>query len=721
MIKIAFVGNPNVGKSALINDIAGSKLRIGNWPGVTVEKKEADFTYKGEKVKLVDLPGVYSLSPYTLEEKIARDYVFAEKPDVIINVLDSTNLERNLYLTLLLKELGKPMILALNFYDEFEKLGHSLNIELFSKLMEIDVVKTVAIKGTGINELMEKAYDSSKKHSEQQHIKYELTFDGIIEKEICKVKRKIENLSQSKELISKYTLDWLAIKNLEKDHYLSEKIEEEFGFSLEPLAEETNELLKKDFREEPAVLFDEARYGVIKSILKRSLKSSLKSRLAISDKIDNIVLNKFFSIPIFLFLIYFVFVFTFEGSAPLIGWVEGFIGFVAKYLNKLLEGVPGPLQSMIMDGIFEGVGSVLTFVPLMMIMFLFLALLEECGYMARVAFIMDRIMNKIGLNGKAFLPLVVGFGCNVPAIYATRTLENEEDKRLTAAIAPLISCGARLPVYALFTAAFFAKNQAQVVLILYLLGIFIAILLGLVLKKHKTFFSQHEILLIELPPYRIPTVKMLWASVAYRTKGYIKKAGTVIMLAMVVLWAFMNIPYGASAEDSILGKTAKVIAPIFKTAGFGHSWEAVASTFPGIVAKEIVVGFLGQSFGIDEDNDNAEEIEYNFFKDFYEQAKDLFIALFDSIKSILKFQTEAFSLDDQQDSRLLIKLQDTFTPLQGFSFMVFILLMVPCVGVLGALKQEFGWKFMFFEIGLLMFVPWLVSSIIYQFGRLLGF
>ena len=469
MIKIAFTGNPNVGKSALINAIAGSNLKVGNWAGVTVEKKEAEFEYKGEKIQCIDLPGVYSLSPYTLEETITRDFIINEKPDVIINIVDSTNLERNLYLTMLLKELEKPMIMALNFYDEFEKLNYKLDVKKFVDMIEMDVIMTSATKRTGVQELLDKALVIAKESEENK--KYTLLFDKCLEEAIGEVKCKINCDEKLQKASEKFGMDFLAIKLLEQDKHLLEILKTEYKYEEDSSILKITKQLEDDHDEDIETIFAEGRYGTVKGILAKTFTTSIKSRLDFTDKVDRVLLNKYLGLPIFFLIIVGLMGTVFNGSAPLIDWVDGFVNdYIGKYVSMLIdENTPNWLASLVMDGILGGVGGVVVFVPLMLYLYFFLAILEESGYMSRVAFLMDKIMTKLGLNGKAFVPMVLGFGCTVPAIYATRTLEDESSRRLTAAMAPFMSCGARLPVYGLFTAAFFGAKAGMVVMSLYVL------------------------------------------------------------------------------------------------------------------------------------------------------------------------------------------------------------------------------------------------------------
>ena len=729
MIKIAFAGNPNVGKSALINAIAGSKLKVGNWPGVTVEKKEAVFIHKGEEIKLVDLPGVYSLSPYSLEEKITRDFILEENPDVVVNVIDSTNLERNLYLTFLLKELEKTMIMALNFYDEFAKLKYKLNMKEFQDMIEIPAIPVSALKGTGIEELLDSIITMSK--NKEKGKKYSLPFDKNILSIIHEVEYKILTNEKLLPATKEYSKEFLAIKFLERDAHIIEKIKDKYGIDTTGMFDEDIEKLENKYDNDSETILAEGRYGTVNGILARTFTTSIKSRLDFTDKVDKILLNRVLGLPLFFLIMAGVMAFVFNGSAPFIDWVDGFFGdFVGKYVGMLVEGTPDWLSSLIIDGIVGGVGGVLTFVPVMVFLYFFLAILEESGYMARVAFLMDKIMRKLGLNGKSFVPMVVGFGCTVPAIYATRTLEDESSRRLTAAMSPFMSCGARLPVYGLFTAAFFGAKAGLVVVSIYIFGIIVAILVGLGLKNLKGFKSENKALLIELPPYRIPSLKVILNSTWLRVFDYIKRAGTVILGIMMILWALTYFPNNGDSNSSYIAKFGHAFAPIMKPTGFGDRWETVAAIPPSIAAKEVVVGFLAQALPLAEEAETEEEVvETTFGEDLMEQVKGFGEAVKDSVVGMLSLDVEGlFTTPDaeeiEEEGRGIVQAtanlwpNDDLAPLRAYSFMVFILLVVPCVATLGAIKHEFGWRYLGFVVSIMLVVPYIASTLVFQIGKL---
>ena len=731
MLKIAFAGNPNVGKSALINEIAQAKLKVGNWPGVTVEKKEAEFEYNGEVLKMVDLPGVYSLSPYTIEEKVTRDYILNEDPDVVINVVDSTNLERNMYLTMLLKELGKPMIMAMNFIDEFENLGYKIDVKKLEAHLGMKVVPTSALKNKGTKELLELAVETAKEHKGQKHLKYELRFDSFIEKELAEIKNIVESDKRFEDVLKKYSMDFVIIKLLEQDSYFGENLAKDYSINMEELVKKNVEKIEKQFDEDAETILAEGRYGAVKGILATTFTTSMKSRLDFTDKVDKVLLNKYLGLPLFFIMISLLMGAVFNGSGPLIDWVDGFIGdYIGKYIGMAVEGTPNWLNGLVMDGIVGGVGGVVVFVPLMLFLYFFLAILEESGYMSRVAFLMDKIMRRMGLNGKAFVPMVLGFGCTVPAIYATRTLEDHQSRKLTAVMAPFMSCGARLPVYGLFAAAFFGGRAGFIVMTLYLLGIVVAILTGLALKNNPEFRAEDRALLIELPPYRVPSLKMIWSSTITRTGSYLKKATTVIMGILILLWALTYFPNGGEVEDSYMAKFGKVMSPVMAPTGFGDRWEAVSAIPPSIAAKEVVVGYMAQILPLAEVKEEAEEEEVTTFaQDTLAQIQGLGIAMKDSVVGIFSldiaglFSPPSAEEVEEEGSGIVAATArlwegDPEGPLKAYSFMVFILLVVPCVVTLAAIKQEFGNKFMWKVVVILTVVPYIASTLIYQIGRI---
>ena len=714
-VVIAFAGKPNVGKTALMNAIAGSSLQVGNWPGVTVEKKEAVFNRNGKRFRGVDIPGIYALTPYSMEEKVARDFLLEERPDIIVNVIDMTNVERNLSLTLQLMELGIPMVLALNMWDEFAHLGGDFNLGLFSKEIGLPSVKTVARTGEGVDDLISEVVKIADAPYVPKVPVYKHMTDIMVEEKVKAASEILEKCG----LEGRYPLHWMSVKALEGDRETLERLKRcEIEDQFEPLREEIRKYHKQDVPD----VFSDIREGYIKGLLRTCLKQSGKIRRQWTDLIDSVALHPFFGIPLFFLMMYLMFRFTFEGSGPFIDWTDSFLtSFVGRYIDAGLSaaGAAEWIRALVGDGIVGGVGAVLSFVPLMAFLYFFLGLLEESGYMARAAFVMDRVMRAVGLPGKAFVPLLIGFGCNVPAIYASRTLDSEKERKLTALLTPFMSCAARLPVYALFTAVFFKDSATGVIFGLYAGGIAVAMIIGLIYKK---VFVRGEgtPLIMELPPYRIPTGKMIWNSIFIRTKSFVRKAGSLILVTMVILWVMMNLPYGTPVENTLLGRGARIITPAFKPNGFGKV-EPVAALIPGIVAKEVVVGALGQMYHETEEGPVQEKEPLRPLQDMAREAVGLGRAALDSVKGVFGIRAlSAFDLPEEEETGLSRRIGKDFTPLSALSYMVFILLFVPCVAVLAAVKHEFGWKMLFYVLLLTLIVPWLASFLVYQGGLLIG-
>lgn len=720
-ITVAVAGNPNSGKSTLINAIAGTRLYVGNWPGVTVEKKLAVFEYEGRQIKLVDLPGTYSLSPYTQEEVIARDYLVHERPDVIINVVDATNLERNLYLTIQLMELEIPIVMALNIYDEAEAKGYKIDTEIMEKLLGVKVIPTVATKKKGLDELMKaviKVADSLQSYSPRQ-----LNYGQDIEDAATSIEMSLKNLYP--QLAEKYPLRWLSYKLMEGDDHLYKEINVQGDNSF---IKDSISHLKKAHGSDIESIMADARYAQAAGLTHEVLKKPAIRKIDLTEKIDRIVLNRFLGIPIFLFAMWFVFKLAFDISAPFVDWIDGMIsGPFKRWAEALLGAINAPkwTASLVTDGIIAGAGFVLVFVPVIGMMMLLITFLEGSGYMARAAFVMDRLMHTIGLHGKSFIPMLLGFGCNVPSIYATRILENERDKKLTAMLVPLMSCGARLPVYVVFIGAFFPKNAGTVLWSMYVLGIVIAILLGIVLKK-TMFKGTAPMFIMELPPYRIPTLRDLMIHTWQKLRHFVIKAGTYILAVSILVWFMLNIPWGVeNKKDSLLGMIGQAIAPVFEPIGFGK-WEAASSLVAGLIAKEIVVGTMSEIY-VEQKNESAEEQKPSITEDlkevtlsFLNASKEAVSNIFSGfgIKSLSSEETEE---EKEERSPLRQAIQGVFTPLSAYAFIAFVLLYWPCVVVAIATRQEFGtWKIYGQAVLIHTALAWVTAFVIYQGGRLLG-
>lgn len=710
MRKIVFLGNPNVGKSALINAISGSNIKIGNWPGVTVDKIEANYTYKNESFNLIDLPGTYHLGDNNAEEVITGKYLLENDYDIIVNVVDATNLERNLYLTLLARELQKPMILILNFYDEVTKNGLVIDVDKLSKYLQIPIFCTSATKGDGLVALKNFFFEYNK----ESFSEYNIYFDHHIDKTIVKI---YDILNESKIHNNNYSVAYLTYRIFEKNPKFLELLDNDTVNKIIPLIDEC--LLNND--ESSYSQLQNKRYNQLNKILKKVIDKKGRSRYELTRKIDRIVLHKYLGLPLFgLFSIYFLSL-IFNVANPFVDWIDGFINIYLHYhLQALIINTPAVFQSLLLDGLLAGVGGILVFTPLMYFIYLLMGIVEESGYMSRIAFLMDRIMRLIGLDGKSFISIILGFGCTVPAITSTRTLQTTKSRKATAMMLPYISCGARLPVYALFGAAFFSQHIALFLASLYLIGIGVAIIAGLIMDKLNMFDDgKVNNFTVELPPYRIPEAKILFKNVNNRVKGFIKRVTSVIMIVLVAMWALNYFPNGNS-NDSYLHQATNFIQPIFKPTGFGESQAAIAAIPASLVAKEAVVGTLQQLMDVT----IIDDATGTTIKEQIILLKDATIA---SITSIFIIDLNAIfgAPTDQVDDTTLNKTTTLFTGakanLQAYSYMVYILLLTPCVVALATVKKEFGTKFMIQMIIITLIVPYLAATIVYQVGSLIYF
>jgi ferrous iron transport protein B len=685
-----------------------------------VEKKSAVFEYEGTKIKLVDLPGTYSLSPYTQEEIIAGDYLVHEKPDLVINVVDATNLERNLYLTVQLLELGIPVIVAMNIYDEAINKGYEIDIKMMEKMLGVRVIPTVATKKTGLDDLL-KAITGVADSTLLPRPK-RLNYGDDIEDAASVVESRVRK--NYPQLIEKYPLRWLAFKLMEGDSHAMEDIDlGDTSF----IGEATTHLRKAHGEDIESIMADE-RYALASGLAHEVLKKPEFKKMEITEKIDRIVLNRFLGIPIFLAAMWLMFKLTFDFSAPFADWIDTMTTGPFKRWAEAILGfihVPAWTTSLATDGIIAGVGFVIVFVPVIFAMMFFITFLEGSGYMARAAFVMDRAMHAIGLHGKSFIPMLLGFGCNVPAVYATRTLENPRDKALTALLIPLMSCGARLPVYVVFIGAFFPTHAGTVLWSLYVMGIGLAVLMGLIFKR-TLFKGESPMFIMELPPYRMPSFRSLMIHTWEKGKHFLIKAGTYILAVSILVWFLLNLPWGVEQrKDSYLGKMGQVIAPALAPLGFGN-WEAASSLVSGLIAKEIVVGTMGEIYV--QRTDDADKTEATTLTDdlkeigtsFATAAKDAagnVISTFGIVS--MSSEESAEETEDRSSLRGMIKGQ--FTPLSAYSFITFVLLYMPCVVVAIAMRQEFGtWKWFGIAFAYQMALAWVAAFIIYQGGTLLG-
>jgi ferrous iron transport protein B len=715
-IQVALVGNPNSGKTTLFNFASGSKEKVGNYAGVTVDSKEARYKQSGYTFSIVDLPGTYSIKSYSPEEIYLRNFIFDNKPDIIVNIVDASNLERNLYLTTQLIDMGVQIVIALNMYDELEKKGDVLDYTSLGKLLGVPVIPTVSSKGKGIKNLFDKVievYENREPVVRHIHINYGTEIENTISAIQSKIKIE-ENRPFTNIISSRY----LAIELLENDKEFSNSITRCVNSS-EIIQTAKKEYLKleKLFSDPLETVITDLRYGFISGALKETLKISKVERLKKSQIIDNYLTNKYLGIPIFIFFMWLTFFTTFRlGDFPK-HWMELGIGKLSELTSSFLPS--GILKDFLVEGIIGGVGGVIVFLPNIVILFLFISFMEDTGYMARAVFIMDKVMHKIGLHGKSFIPLFMGFGCNVPAIMATRIIESRRDRMITMLITPFMSCSARLPVYILFITAFFAKNQGSVLFLLYVLGAIFAVLSALFLKR--VFFRSEEIpFVMELPPYRIPTGRSIVKHVWFRTGIYLKKIGGIILIASIIVWLLSNFPrtvtysrdYSGEIEKvekseaseaakiesvnrlhleqksekqskSYMGIIGRSIEPVMKPLGF--DWRLSVSILSGVAAKEVVVSTLGVLYQADYKSGKASLVE--------------------------KIQGQQYSSGKK-----------VFTPLVAFSFMLFILTYFPCIGVVAAIRRESGsWKWAAFTVIYTTAIAWLLSFSFYQIGSLLKF
>ena len=674
-VKIALAGNPNCGKTTLFNALTGSNQFVGNWPGVTVEKKEGKL--KGHKdVTIMDLPGIYSLSPYTLEEVVARNYLINERPDAIINIVDGTNIERNLYLSTQIMELGIPVVMAVNMMDLVEKAGDKIHTDKLSKLLGCEVVEISALKGTGIQKAAEKAISLAERKNEVTPVH---EFDSKVEDAITAVGTMLgTDIPEAQKR-------FFAIKLLEKDDKIKEQMKSVPDVSAEI------KTLEDAFDDDTESIITNERYVYISSIIGKCVTKGQKGGMTVSDKIDRIVTNRWLALPIFavvMFIVYYVSITTVGGF--LTDWTNDvlFGDIIPPAIEKALVAVNCAdwLQGLILDGIVAGVGAVLGFVPQMLVLFIFLAFLEGCGYMARVAFIMDRIFRKFGLSGKSFIPMLIGSGCGVPGVMASRTIESDRDRKMTIMTTTFVPCGAKLPIIALIAGAFF-NNAGWVAWSAYFVGVAAIICSGIILKKTKMFSGEPAPFVMELPAYHMPTVGNVLRSMWERGWSFIKKAGTIILLSTIILWFLMSFGWvdgkfgmldAEQLNDSILASIGNVIAPIFAPLGWtkaGEGWKMAVAAITGLIAKENVVATFGMLFGFAEVAENGSEIWGN--------------------------------------------LAQVMTPIAAYGFLVFNLLCAPCFAAMGAIKREMNnAKWFWFAIGYQCGLAYIVSLCIYQFGNL---
>ncbi len=668
--QIALAGNPNCGKTTLFNRLTGSSHHVGNWPGVTVEKKAGKL--KGYKdVDLVDLPGIYALSPYTLEEVVARDYLLDQRPDAIINIVDASNIERNLYLTTQILEIGIPVVVALNMMDVVRKEGDRIDVRSLSQALGCPVVETSALRGEGTQEVIAIAVELAQGKQKEPSIH---TFSDTVEQAINDIAALLG------EAATETDLRWYAIKLFERDQRIAAKIplSDATRTQIESITTQCEEVLDDDSE----TIMTDARYEVINRIIRKSYKKANIGNVSTSDKIDRILTNRILALPLFavmMFLVYFISVSTL--GAVMTDWTNDvlFGDIISPAIESFLVyvGAAAWLVSLIIDGIVAGIGAVLGFLPQMLLLFLILAFLEDCGYMARVAFIMDRLFRKFGLSGKSFIPMLIATGCGVPAIMASRTIENERDRKLTIMTTTFMPCGAKLPMIALIVGALF-PDSIWIAPSAYFLGIGAIVLSGIMLKKIKNFAGEPAPFIMELPPYHMPGAKTVFKLMWERGISFVKKAGTIIFIASALIWFLSNFGWTlrmVAPTDSILADIGNAIAPVFAPLGWGD-WKAAVATLSGLIAKENVVATFGILYGFEEvAGDGAE---------------------------------------------MWPTIQAAFTQFSGLSFLVFNLLCAPCAAAIGAMHREMGnAKWTLIAVGYQTGFAYVIALIVYQLGTLL--
>jgi ferrous iron transport protein B len=708
VIKIVLTGNPNSGKTSLFNCMTGANQKVGNWSGVTVEIKEGKVRYGDLQATVVDLPGTYSLSTSSPDEKVARDYIVDEKPDAVINVIDSTNLDRQLYFTLQLIELGIRPVLAFNMWDEVKSKGIKVDIPLMSKLLGLTIIPTNARSGEGIKDLLstvllEKRNEQGKRRTVSMIYPEEL--EGAIEK--------IEEALRSTGEL-KYPSRWVALQLLEHDRHLEDEVSElANGKNIIALRDKLEIELREILGDDPQTRIAEERYGFITGAVRETVKYPAVNRLEISDKIDAVLTHRILAYPIFLFFMWLLFQATFRiGEYPM-GWIEMLFGWLGDLAGKLLP--ESTLRDLLVDGVIAGAGGVIVFLPNILILFLGISIMEDTGYMARAAFITDKLMHRIGLHGKSFIPMLMGMGCSVPAIMAARTLESPKDRIKTILLTPLISCSARLPVFVLFAGALFPEHAGNVVFLFQVVLSFGAFIFMAVIFKHSLFRREEDYpFVMELPPYRIPTGRSILIHMWQKTEHYLKKMGGVVLLFSVVLWWAGEYPKSPDIEQSFdtrieqtrndsgleiqereeliknlelekhaavisetyIGRIGRFIEPVVKP--FGTDWRGAVSLVTGFVAKEIVVSSMGVLYAVGDE-------------------------------------------ESEESEGLRAKVAQNFTPLSAFAFMLFVLLYIPClVALVTVIKELKNWKWSLFSVGYQLLFAWSAATLVFQGGRLLG-
>jgi len=689
-IDIALVGNPNCGKTTLFNHASGSHERVGNFGGVTVDSKTAKFRQGGYTFNITDLPGTYSLTAYSPEELYVRTHIAENVPDIVVNIIDASNLERNLYLTTQLIDMDIRVVIALNMYDEFGNKGHVLDYKSLGELLGIPVVPTISSRGEGIKELFNRVIDVFEDRDPViRHV--HINYGDELERSIRRIQ---EVIRKDEALAARISTRYFSIKLLEKDDDVTKGLVHSNYFkAITATAEKEISRLEDNFHEDSATLITDARYGFISGALRETMNANelAFTRKTFSDRIDNVLTHKYLGFPVFLFFLWVMFQTTFSlGEYPK-HWIDLLVGSLGSLTGSILPA--GPVKDLLVDGIINGVGSVIVFLPNILILFFFISLMEDSGYMSRAAFIMDKLMHKMGLHGQSFIPLIMGFGCNVPAIMVTRTLKDRNDRLLTMLINPFMSCSARLPVYLLITGAIFPKHAGSVIFMVYITGIVLAVLVSLIFKKF-IFKNKEAPFVMELPPYRRPTLRVILRHMWEKAQQYLKKMGGIILLAVIIIWALEYFPGGSKMsqterlQHSYIGKIGKTIEPVIEPLGF--DWRMGVSLITGAAAKEVVVSTMGVLFAAPSANEN-------------------------NPRTNLTSQLQNASYESGR-----LKGKKVFSPLVGFSYILFILIYMPCIAVIATVKRESGhWKWALFLMLYTTALAWSLSFIVYQLGSLI--
>lgn len=752
-IKIGLSGNPNSGKTTLFNSLTGSHQKVGNYAGVTIEKKEGRKIYKDYEFIIYDLPGTYSLTAYSIDEVVARDFIIEDKPDIIIDVLDSNNIERNLYLCLQFQELKIPIIGALNIIDQAEEMGIRIDEKQLSKILDIPMVKTVGPKGKGITEILDEAIKIVEKNDPQNRIP---SYGDEVEREIEPIVREIE---KDVEFSTTFPSRWMAIKLLEKDENAYKKIEKNKNErSVKKTAEDCIKRVESHFGRDSEIVISEQRYAYIHGTVKETVVR-VAVKTAVTERVDSVLLNRILALPIFLFILWAIFQMTFLIGAYPKGWIESFFGWLVGIADKFVP--PGVLSSLIIDGVIAGFGNVISFIPQVVILFMFISILEDSGYMARAAFIMDKFLHIFGLHGQSFLPMMTGFGCSVPAIMASRTLKSNKDRIITVLVTPFMSCGAKFPVHVVLAGAFFASNAGNVIFSIYIIGVILALVSSSFIRK-MVLKGESTPFVMELPPYRLPTVKGILWHIWDKSQQYFKKAGTIILAASIVVWAITSFPkppennqkyqnmadeYKSKSENEIKTRLGLLTANPDKLTEIRDEKELKAY-------KDSMVKIQNKESTVEQEADTIMSAWTSNYTDNLKTQESLSYSIagrigkfiepairplgfdwkigiamvtgFAAKEVVVSTMGTLYSLGSEQEKesetlKQALQNDKTFNPLVAYVLMLFVLILAPCFAAQAAIKAELGWRWLGFYYLYTTLVAWGICFAVYQVGKFLGF